>query len=437
MQQLKMQLRMTINAILDAAGARARHDRGRGDGADDGARAPGGGRGGRQVAAGAAHLDAALDVLRRLPRGVPRSAASRGGAAGDSRPRRHDADARARLAAAAPPAHAAGLWARVSRRRDRGTAWALRRPTRTDSARRRCRPVADGPSRRRGVRDPRRQAIPPDHRRRSDTVASIEAVGAREILDSRGNPTVEVEVALDDGTIAPRRRPVRRLHRRLRGRRAARRRQGPLPRQGRAEGRRRRHRRDRPRAASASTPTEQRLIDQAMIDLRRHRQQAQARRQRHPRRLPRRRQGRRRLRRPAAVPLPRRPERARPARADDEHPQRRRARRLQRRHPGVHDRADRRRDLPEALRWGAEVYHALKGVLKERGPGHRPRRRGRLRPRTCRSNRAALDLIVEAIEKAGYTPGQRHRARARRRRDRVLRGRRLRLRGQAAAPPTR
>src|SRR5687767_15509913 len=37
---------------------------------------------------------------------------------------------------------------------------------------------------------------------RSTTVASIDAVGAREILDSRGNPTVEVEVALDDGTIA-------------------------------------------------------------------------------------------------------------------------------------------------------------------------------------------------------------------------------------------
>src|SRR4029079_9451470 len=33
------------------------------------------------------------------------------------------------------------------------------------------------------------------------SVASIEAIGAREILDSRGNPTVEVEVALDDGTI--------------------------------------------------------------------------------------------------------------------------------------------------------------------------------------------------------------------------------------------
>ncbi|MBD0293029.1 MAG: phosphopyruvate hydratase, partial [Jiangellaceae bacterium] len=33
-------------------------------------------------------------------------------------------------------------------------------------------------------------------------MATIEAVGAREILDSRGNPTIEVEVALDDGTIA-------------------------------------------------------------------------------------------------------------------------------------------------------------------------------------------------------------------------------------------
>jgi enolase len=33
-------------------------------------------------------------------------------------------------------------------------------------------------------------------------VASIEAVGAREILDSRGNPTIEVELALDDGTLS-------------------------------------------------------------------------------------------------------------------------------------------------------------------------------------------------------------------------------------------
>ncbi|MGH3508713.1 MAG: phosphopyruvate hydratase, partial [Nocardioidaceae bacterium] len=32
-------------------------------------------------------------------------------------------------------------------------------------------------------------------------MASIEAIGAREILDSRGNPTIEVEVLLDDGAV--------------------------------------------------------------------------------------------------------------------------------------------------------------------------------------------------------------------------------------------
>ena len=49
----------------------------------------------------------------------------------------------------------------------------------------------------------------------------IEQVGAREILDSRGNPTVEVEVGLLDGTVRPRRRAVGRLDRGARGRRAA------------------------------------------------------------------------------------------------------------------------------------------------------------------------------------------------------------------------
>jgi hypothetical protein len=48
-------------------------------------------------------------------------------------------------------------------------------------------------------------------------VATIEGIVAREILDSRGNPTVEVEIGLDDGTIARRRRAIGRLHRRVRG----------------------------------------------------------------------------------------------------------------------------------------------------------------------------------------------------------------------------
>jgi enolase len=58
----------------------------------------------------------------------------------------------------------------------------------------------------------------------------------------------------------------------------------------------------------------------------------------------------------------------------------------------------------EALRWGAEVYHALKGVLKDRGLATGLGDEGGFAP-DLESNRAALDLILEAIEKAGYTPG--------------------------------
>src|SRR5690625_3584353 len=47
---------------------------------------------------------------------------------------------------------------------------------------------------------PVRSAPPPLKKTRRITVPSIEAVSAREILDSRGNPTIEVEIELDDGT---------------------------------------------------------------------------------------------------------------------------------------------------------------------------------------------------------------------------------------------
>ncbi|MFC7220724.1 phosphopyruvate hydratase [Streptomyces polyrhachis] len=59
----------------------------------------------------------------------------------------------------------------------------------------------------------------------------------------------------------------------------------------------------------------------------------------------------------------------------------------------------------EAVRWGAEVYHTLKGVLKERGLSTGLGDEGGFAPDLA-SNREALDLIVEAIEKAGYVPGQ-------------------------------
>ena len=256
-------------------------------------------------------------------------------------------------------------------------------------------------------------------------MASIEAVGAREILDSRGNPTVEVEVALDDGTARPRG--------------GAR----PAPRPARS------------RRSSCATATPTRYggkgVEKAVV-------------------------GRARRDRPRADRLRRRPSSGWSTRRCSTSTARRTSRgwaptrssasrsrwpRPPRSRPslplfryvggpnahvlpvpmmnilngGAH--ADTNVDVQEfmiapigaptfreALRWGAEVYHALKSVLKEQGPVHRPRRRGRLRPRPARATAAALDLIAEAIEKAGYTLGTRHRAGARRRRDRVLHRRR-------------
>jgi enolase len=58
----------------------------------------------------------------------------------------------------------------------------------------------------------------------------------------------------------------------------------------------------------------------------------------------------------------------------------------------------------EALRWGAETYHALKSVLKSRGLATGLGDEGGFAP-SLNSNRAALDLIAEAIGKAGYTLG--------------------------------
>ena len=58
----------------------------------------------------------------------------------------------------------------------------------------------------------------------------------------------------------------------------------------------------------------------------------------------------------------------------------------------------------EALRMGAEVYHALKAVLKGRGLATGLGDEGGFAP-DLPANREALDLIMEAIGKAGYTPG--------------------------------
>jgi enolase len=59
----------------------------------------------------------------------------------------------------------------------------------------------------------------------------------------------------------------------------------------------------------------------------------------------------------------------------------------------------------EALRWGAEVYHQLKAVLKQRGLSTGLGDEGGFAP-NLESNRAALDLIVEAVKEAGFVPGR-------------------------------
>ena len=198
----------------------------------------------------------------------------------------------------------------------------------------------------------------------------IEHIVGREVLDSRGNPTVEVEVV-------PRHRRARAGDRArpgastgaVRGGRAARRRR-PLRRQGRARRGRPRRRRDL-RRARRPRRLEQRGIDRRAHRPRRHRQQGPPRRQRHPRRVAGRGQGRGRRARAAAVPLRRRRQRPRAARADDERAQRRRARRQQRRPPGVHDHAGRRGVVLRGAALGGRDLPRAQGAAPRPGPVHR------------------------------------------------------------------
>ncbi len=59
----------------------------------------------------------------------------------------------------------------------------------------------------------------------------------------------------------------------------------------------------------------------------------------------------------------------------------------------------------EALRWGVEVFHTLKGVLKKRGYNTAVGDEGGFAP-SVKSNVEAIEVVLEAIEKAGYKPGE-------------------------------
>ena len=169
----------------------------------------------------------------------------------------------------------------------------------------------------------------------------IESVRAREILDSRGDPTIEVDVWLDDGAFGRAAVPSGAStgeHEALELRDGEPSRFGgkgvlkavanvhdaiapALVGDGRV-----RAAVDRPRA----------------VGPRRFGRQVEPRRERDPRRLSRRREGRRRLAGDAALALPRRTERPRPAHADAERDQRRRACGQRAGAAGVHGDADRR-----------------------------------------------------------------------------------------------
>ena len=78
----------------------------------------------------------------------------------------------------------------------------------------------------------------------------------------------------------------------------------------------------------------------------------------------------------------------------------------------------------EALRMGAEIFHTLKSALKAAGHNTNVGDEGGFAP-NLPSAEAALDFVMQAVEKAGFKAGRRRAAGARLRLDRVLQERRL------------
>ncbi|WP_297083984.1 phosphopyruvate hydratase [uncultured Demequina sp.] len=234
-------------------------------------------------------------------------------------------------------------------------------------------------------------------------MASIEAIGAREILDSRGNPTVEVEVALEDGTFARAAVPSGAST-------------GAFEAVERRDGGSRYLGKGVEQAVDAVIDdiapeivgldaTEQRIIDQTMLDLDGTDNKGK-------------------LGANAILGVSLAVAKAAADSADlalfryiggpNAHllpvPM------MNILNGGSH--ADSNVDIQEfmvapvgapsfreAYRYGAEVYHALKSVLKERGLATGLGDEGGFAP-NLESNRAALDLILVAIEKAGLKPGE-------------------------------
>jgi enolase len=60
----------------------------------------------------------------------------------------------------------------------------------------------------------------------------------------------------------------------------------------------------------------------------------------------------------------------------------------------------------EALRWGAEIYHTLKRVLQEKGYNTNVGDEGGFAPSFKKGNQEAIEVILEAVQQAGYSAGE-------------------------------
>ena len=190
------------------------------------------------------------------------------------------------------------------------------------------------------------------------TETEIVDIRGRQILDSRGNPTVEVEVTLIGGAVG---RAVVPSGASTGSKEAIELRDGDpaaLWRQGGDQGGRCGRGRALSMPCSGMDAVEQVAIDQAHDRARRHAQQGPARRQCDPRRQPGGGQGGGGRARPAALSLCRRHLGPHAAGADDERHQRRRACRQPDRPPGIHDHAGRRGHLRRGAAHGRGGLHA-------------------------------------------------------------------------------
>ncbi len=239
---------------------------------------------------------------------------------------------------------------------------------------------------------------------RNRSMSAIADIVAREILDSRGNPTVEVDVTLETGATGRAAVPSGAS---TGAHEAAELRDGDKSRYGgkgvsppcaNVEGEifeaHRRH-------GSLRAGGARRHPDRPG----RHAQQVPPRRQRHPGRLAGGGQGAAAEMRPAAVPLRRRRVRAHAAGADDEHRQWRPARRQPDRHPGIHDPAGRRAHAGGRRAHRLRDLRAAEERPARRRPQHQRRRRGRLRAEPEIGRRGARASSAAPVENAGYRPG--------------------------------